>query len=260
MNVISLFMNGKIGLELIEIIENNTIPSRVNLIVINGEQKYSQSYHHSVLNHPVVVKQNIPVMIYTNQLFGSAFFQDSILKSSLGVSALFGHVFPRSFIEYSGLKIINLHPSFLPVGRGSDPVAWGIIENCQQGATIHEINENLDKGRIVSQEKIYSDLAQNSGEIYQLTMESLKRQFIALLNTGNFVGLNLEQKGVATYHNSSDLQELRKKLLSDSGEIEKTLRIIQALSFNDGRSAIIKGSDGIFWEVSVAIKRVENTE
>ena len=260
MNRISLFINGKLGIELIEAIEKNATPSQINLIVVDGEQKYSESFHNSVLKHPVVIKRNIPVVVYTNQLFESIFFRDSISKSTLVVSALFGHVFPKSFIDNSSLKFINLHPSFLPAGRGSDPVVWGIIENSQQGATIHEIDEKLDNGRIISQEKIHSDLAQNSGEVYQLTMESLKRQFIALLNKGNLGDSSIEQEVAASYHNTKDLEELRKKLLIDSSEVEKTLRIIQALSFNDGRSAIIKAADGNFWEVNVAIKRIKGTE
>jgi methionyl-tRNA formyltransferase len=260
MNLISLFANGKLGIDLIEAIENNAIPSEINLIVINGENKYSQSYHKSILNHPVVIKRNIPVIVYTNQLFENILVRESLSNSKLVVSALFGHVFPKSFIDDSSSKIINLHPSYLPVGRGADPVAWGIIENRQQGATIHEIDEKLDNGRIISQEKIDSDLAQNSGKIYQLIMESLKRQFIALLNSDNLGESGIEQEGEATYHNTRELEELKKKLLNDIGEVEKTLRIIQSLTFNDGRSATIKASDGNLWEVNVAIKRIKSTE
>jgi methionyl-tRNA formyltransferase len=260
MRLISLFMNGDLGLELIEVIQKSSIDSQVNLIVINGEQKYSHTFHCKVLSHPVVLNQKIPVMVYTDKLLKSDSFLDLVSKSSLGVSALFGHIFPRSFIDNINFKLINLHPSFLPIGRGSDPIAWGIIENSQQGASIHEITEKLDCGKIISQEKIDSDLSLSAGEVYLLAMQSLKRQFITLLNNGDFEGTVIRDNVPTTFHQAKELEELRKHLSNDGGEAEKILRIIQALTFNDGRSAIVKSADGNLWEISVVIKRIKGTE
>lgn len=49
---------------------------------------------------------------------------------------------------------MNLHPSFLPFGRGRDPVVWAIQDDVSAGATLHEITEGVDAGPIWAQVEI----------------------------------------------------------------------------------------------------------
>lgn len=48
-------------------------------------------------------------------------------------------------------KIYNLHPGFLPWGRGYYPVFWALWEDTPAGATLHEIVADVDEGPIVDQ-------------------------------------------------------------------------------------------------------------
>jgi methionyl-tRNA formyltransferase len=49
---------------------------------------------------------------------------------------------------------VNIHPSLLPFGRGSNPNFWAIIEGTPFGASIHEVTLSLDGGPIVDQVEI----------------------------------------------------------------------------------------------------------
>ncbi|NDB85210.1 MAG: hypothetical protein EB127_21285, partial [Alphaproteobacteria bacterium] len=51
---------------------------------------------------------------------------------------------------YQG-KIINLHPSLLPYGRGYFPNFWSHIFDFPKGVTIHNINNGIDTGEILAQ-------------------------------------------------------------------------------------------------------------
>ena len=51
----------------------------------------------------------------------------------------------------------NIHPSFLPYNRGYHPNFWSAYDNTPSGTTIHNINPNIDSGRIVAQTLIYFD-------------------------------------------------------------------------------------------------------
>ena len=52
--------------------------------------------------------------------------------------------------------IINLHPSFLPYGRGIYPILWGTALNHPLGSTIHLIeNKEIDNGSIIIQEQFF---------------------------------------------------------------------------------------------------------
>tara|TARA_A100001015_G_C14694995_1_gene595951 strand:- start:184 stop:570 length:387 start_codon:yes stop_codon:yes gene_type:complete len=58
-------------------------------------------------------------------------------------------------------KIINLHISYLPYNKGAHPNFWSFADNTPSGVTIHEVNEDLDSGRIIYQKKIDFELLKN---------------------------------------------------------------------------------------------------
>ena len=54
----------------------------------------------------------------------------------------------------TGLRIVNIHPSLLPVGRGSWPMAQAILwRHKKSGVTIHKIAEGFDTGDILLQKE-----------------------------------------------------------------------------------------------------------
>merc|ERR1711916_53911 len=50
-------------------------------------------------------------------------------------------------------KIINSHPGLIPSSRGLDAFKWAIYNNITPGITIHQIDENIDMGKIIHHEK-----------------------------------------------------------------------------------------------------------
>ncbi len=49
---------------------------------------------------------------------------------------------------------VNLHLSYLPYNKGSDPNYWSFKKKTPSGVSIHEIDENLDTGNIMFRKKI----------------------------------------------------------------------------------------------------------
>ena len=53
------------------------------------------------------------------------------------------------------MKMINIHPALLPIGRGAWPMAVTILKGLREsGVTIHKMTAELDAGDILLQEKI----------------------------------------------------------------------------------------------------------
>lgn len=56
--------------------------------------------------------------------------------------------------EYEG-KIINIHPSYLPNYQGKDAIERCFLDkNKETGVTIHYVDQGVDTGKIIYQEKI----------------------------------------------------------------------------------------------------------
>ncbi|MCD7956376.1 MAG: hypothetical protein LUG93_11635 [Lachnospiraceae bacterium] len=54
-----------------------------------------------------------------------------------------------------GLKMVNIHPSLLPVGRGAWPMPVTILKGLREsGVTVHRMTEGFDEGAILLQEEI----------------------------------------------------------------------------------------------------------
>lgn len=72
----------------------------------------------------------------------------------------YGKIIPRSILDLPRHGTLNLHPSLLPKLRGASPIQGAILEDCstggphEAGVTIMLIDEEVDHGPIVTQEKM----------------------------------------------------------------------------------------------------------
>ena len=61
-----------------------------------------------------------------------------------------------------GMRIVNIHPSYLPSGRGAWPMAVTILRGLtESGVTIHKMTNELDAGDILLQRKIIVEPDEN---------------------------------------------------------------------------------------------------
>jgi len=82
----------------------------------------------------------------------------------------------KDIIDLLPKKIINLHPSFLPWGRGYYPNYWSIKLKFPHGVTIHFIDEGIDSVDIIAQTKC----GYSKTETLRTTYSRLRKLMIAL--------------------------------------------------------------------------------
>lgn len=84
---------------------------------------------------------------------------EKIKSESVGIDlfivAAYGRIIPKTIIDLPKHGILNVHPSLLPKYRGPAPILAPILNDEQDnGVSIMLIDEEMDHGPIVSQEKI----------------------------------------------------------------------------------------------------------
>jgi len=148
-------------------------------------------------------------------------------KADIFVVVAYGKLIPRSIFDLPEYGTINLHPSLLPLYRGAAPVEWAIINGEKEtGVTVQMINETLDAGDIVLQEKILLNDTITSGELYELVMpvgEELVLKSIELLTKGKG-SLISQDHSLATHCAKIDRETARINWNKTSSEIHNLVR------------------------------------
>lgn len=93
------------------------------------------------------------------------------LKEQIIFSAGFAYIFPKQFLEVTDL-CLNVHGTLLPHYGGARTLNW-IIENGEEfsGVTVHEIDEGVDTGPILIQEKFSISKFDTGNSLYRKTLE-----------------------------------------------------------------------------------------
>ncbi len=107
-------------------------------------------------------KSNIPILILDRTTFFETNEVIELLKNAqidLILLAGFLWIIPENLIKAFPNKIVNIHPSLLPKFGGKGMyglnVHKAVVESKEKesGITIHFVNEEYDKGKIISQHK-----------------------------------------------------------------------------------------------------------
>ena len=117
-------------------------------------------------------------------------------------STYYRQILPKSLLSTAKFSSINIHPSLLPYYRGPVPTAW-TIENGEKyfGITIHLMDEGIDTGDILVQEK-YPILENETG--FNLYTRGMKLGYELLVeNFNKIINEEIEAKpqvGIGSYY------------------------------------------------------------
>lgn len=131
----------------------------------------------------------------------------------LAISYTYRFIVKEDIIKALNDNIINLHTSFLPWNRGASPNLWSVIENTPRGVTLHYINKQLDKGKIIAQRLVPFEV----GATLKTSYEQLDNEAFSLFVSAfayypywRQMAYFPEFKG--TYHNMAQTKEVMQTL------------------------------------------------
>lgn len=107
-----------------------------------------------------------PTKVWANEnnveVFQPETYKDEIVRGKfesgnfdLFIVVAYNKILPQWLIDLPKHKTINVHPSLLPKLRGPSPIRSAILNDIKEtGVTIMQMDEQMDHGPIIAQEKI----------------------------------------------------------------------------------------------------------
>jgi len=170
----SFYVSGNAG-TLKKVIESNSISLQQTKLVISSNPIKDSSLKHELKN------RNIEYLTYEHDGLFSDFVLNSFLKNKIDYCFCFGHhILKGKIIEVYKNKIINFHPSILPLYPGVKAIDQSILDDKSIliGNTAHFIDKGIDTGPIIMQSIAPKTLFKTQGYDGVLNLQLPMLEFI----------------------------------------------------------------------------------
>ena len=117
----------------------------------------------------LALEYNIPILQPNRIKDKDAVNQVKAFQPDIIIAVAYGQLLPRELIEFPEYGCINIHASLLPAYRGSAPINWSIIKGEKEsGVTTMYMDEGMDTGDIIYQQKVKIEEDMTAGELYDI--------------------------------------------------------------------------------------------
>lgn len=136
------------------------------------------------------------------------------------------------------IRCINVHPGLNPFNRGWFPQVFSILNGLPTGATIHEIDEELDHGKIIAQTEVPNYAWDTSIDIYNRVLQAeveLLKTYLPKIISGDYTAYAPEQEGNVNL--KKDFNALCELDLSKKQSVGETIDLLRALTHGQYKNA-----------------------
>jgi methionyl-tRNA formyltransferase len=170
-------------------------------------------------------------------------------------------IISKELIELPPLGIIGFHPAQLPKNRGRHPITWALALGLEETAsTFFRIDEGVDSGEIVSQERIPISKLDNAATLYE------KLAYVASQQVENLVRA-LEMKSLVSRVQDHSLANVWRKRHIEDGRIDWRMsadsihNLVRGLTKPYvGAHFLSKGEEVKVWRTMLGIESEPNIE
>ncbi len=159
-----------------------------------------------------------------------------IARYDLIISAHCKQIFPEKLVE--SVKCINIHPGYNPYNRGWYPQVFSIINGYPVGATIHEMDADIDHGNIIDQQMVPVRSYDTSFDVYNKILSVEKDLILRNIDSiirGDYVAIVPSFEG--NYNSVSDFKRMCCLGMEHVGTLKEHLNLLRALTFNGYKNA-----------------------
>ncbi|MEQ8909260.1 MAG: dTDP-4-amino-4,6-dideoxyglucose formyltransferase [Vicingaceae bacterium] len=165
-------------------------------------------------------------------------------------------IFPAALVNK--VRCINIHPGLNPHNRGWYPQVFSILNGLPAGATIHEIDEDLDHGPVICQKEVKVESWDTSITVYNkvldVELDLLNQKIIAILN-GTYKTFTV---GEGNLNLKKDFNSLCKLNLDEKDTFRNHINRLRALTHGDYSNAFFIDEEGNKVHLKIQLDRTNN--
>jgi methionyl-tRNA formyltransferase len=155
--------------------------------------------------------------------------EEIINNYDLVISAHCKQIFPAKLVEK--IKCINIHPGLNPYNRGWFPQVFSILNGLPLGATIHEIDDEIDHGNIIAQKEVPLYAWDTSLTAYKRVQEAekqlLEKNLYSILNN-SYTAFAPKEEG--NLNLKADFDKLCEIDINEQTTFQETIDKLRALT------------------------------
>lgn len=180
-------------------------------------------------------------------------YEQIIADYDLLVSLHCKQFFPEALVE--GMKCLNIHPGLNPHNRGWFPQVFCINNGLPAGATIHEIDKELDHGPIIVQEEVEIESWDTSltayNKILAAELRLIEAHFKDILD-GNY---DTTVPAEGNLNLKVDHEALCELDLTNTGTLEEHINLLRSLTHGVYKNAFFIDKKGNKVFISVDLQK-----
>lgn len=224
-----VFIGGKqIGVNCLRIlIRQGIIPK---LVIGNTGDRGEDSWHESLVR--VALENHIPTISKKRVKEESVIWEIKKINPEIIFCIGGTQILPREVLEIPKMGCLNIHAALLPKYRGRFSTVHALFNNEEySGVTLHWMDEGMDSGPIIMQERILIDKNDTAKSLYNKFTKSgskLFKEFLKVWTAGAKLESRPQDESLATQY---------PKVLPNRGKInwswdgQKIRRLIRAVTF-----------------------------
>ncbi|PMH39145.1 hypothetical protein BCU69_19165 [Vibrio cyclitrophicus] len=164
-------------------------------------------------------------------------------------------IFPEELVNK--VRCINIHPGLNPYNRGWYPQVFAINNGMPHGATIHEMDEEIDHGNIIVQKEVKIKQCDTSKSVYDRVIEAEIELFRK--NVSNLILDTYESKEMTcegNYNSIDDFKRLCQIDLNQIGTFKDFYNLLRSLQHEPYSNAFFIDEQGkkIFLKLDIIVE------
>ena len=180
-----------------------------------------------------------------------------VQRYSLVISAHCKQLFPAEMVQQ--VRCVNIHPGLNPYNRGWFPQVFSILNKLPLGATIHEIDAELDHGAIIVQQPVpvqaYDTSLTAYTRVQAAELELVDEHLVAIV-AGTYATTAPGQEG--NLNLKKDFNKLLELDLDETLTMRQALDRLRALTHGTYRNAYFYGENGEKIYVNITLQPESN--